>query len=134
MQDWTRSCWLCGRNGADDPLDRHHIFEGWANKANSERWDVTVCLCHNRCHIFGRDAAHNSKATADRLHRYGQRQIMLREGWTVEDFRRVFGRNYLDEDEIEEIYAEQRGETGVQYSDDDFQVVEDEALPEWLCA
>ena len=27
-----KRCWLCGRNGADDPLDVHHIFGG-ANRA-----------------------------------------------------------------------------------------------------
>lgn len=65
MNDWSRSCWLCGRNGASDPLDEHHIFEGWGNRRVSVEYDITVPLCHDRCHIFGRDAAHNSKATAD---------------------------------------------------------------------
>lgn len=30
-----------------------------------------------------------------RLHEYGQRKAMKEQGWTVEDFRREFYKNYL---------------------------------------
>ena len=99
-----RKCWLCGRNGAADPLDTHHLFGGWSGtRQKSEAYGLTVDLCHNRCHIFGPQAAHNCKATMDMMHRYGQRKAMLEQGWTVEEFRQVFGKNYLDENEIEAI-------------------------------
>ena len=127
-----KRCWLCGRNGSVDPLDEHHIFEGWANRAVSEKYDVTVRLCHHDCHIFGRNAAHNSRETADLLHRYGQRRVMLEQGWTVEEFRLAFGRNWLDEDEIEEVYAIQRGEAE-ETDDGSFQVT-DEVVPDWIAA
>lgn len=29
------------------------------------------------------------------LHEYGQRKAMQENGWTVEQFREVFGKNYL---------------------------------------
>ena len=67
-----KRCWLCGRNGADDPLDVHHIF--------------------------GPEAAHRSGETAERLHRYGQEKAMREQGWNREQFRMVFGKNYLDEE------------------------------------
>ena len=89
-------CWLCGRNGAADPLDRHHLFEG-AYRKKSEKYGLVVYLCHNRCHIFGEEAAHNSAATMLALHQYGQRIAMQRFGWTIDDFRREFGKNYLEE-------------------------------------
>lgn len=87
-------CWLCGANGAADPLDRHHIFGGPYRK-KSEKYGLVVYLCHNKCHIFGPGSAHQSKETMDLLHKYGQRMAMQRNGWTVEDFIKEFGRNYI---------------------------------------
>ena len=89
-----RECWLCGKNGALDPLDRHHIFGG-ANKKKSERDGLVVDLCHNECHIFGPKAAHNNAETMRKLHEYGQKKAMDENNWTIDDFIREFGRNYL---------------------------------------
>lgn len=88
------TCWLCGRNGSVDPLDKHHIFGG-AYRKKSEKYGLWVYLCHDRCHIFGPDSAHQNKDTMLELHKFGQRRAMARNGWTVEDFIREFGRNYL---------------------------------------
>lgn len=89
-----RKCWLCGRNGTTDPLDRHHIFEA-SNRKKSEKYGLTVDLCHFRCHIFGPEAVHNNAENMQRLHEYGQRRAMEENGWTVDEFREVFGKNYL---------------------------------------
>lgn len=89
-----RRCWRCGRNGVADPLDHHHIFGG-PNRKKSEKLGLVVDLCHNSCHIFGPQAAHRNKDTMQALHEYGQRKAMEENGWTVEDFIREFGRNYL---------------------------------------
>ena len=91
-----RTCWLCGKNGADDPLDHHHIF-GAANRRKSEKLGLVVDLCHGSCHISGKRAAHRCRETAQALHEYGQRLAMERMGWSTADFAREFGRNYLDE-------------------------------------
>ena len=91
-------CWLCGRNGTQDHLDVHHIFSG-PYRSKSERFGLTVLLCHRRCHINGPSAAHRSPDTAQRLHEYGQRKAMREQGWTIEQFRQQFGRNYIDEEE-----------------------------------
>ena len=91
-----RTCWLCGKNGTDEPLDRHHIFGG-ANRRKSEKLGLVVDLCHGSCHIFGERAAHRCRETAQALHEYGQRMAMERMGWSAEEFVREFGRNYLDE-------------------------------------
>ena len=88
------NCWLCGRNGSQDQLDKHHIFGG-SNRKLSEKYGLTVHLCHNRCHIFGKDAVHNSAETMQELHEYGQKKAMEENGWTVEDFRAVFGKSYI---------------------------------------
>ena len=91
-----RTCWLCGKNGTDEPLDHHHIF-GAANRRKSEQLGLVVDLCHGSCHISGKRAAHRCRETAQALHEYGQRMAMERMGWSTADFVREFGRNYLDE-------------------------------------
>lgn len=90
-----KECFICGRNGTDDPLERHHIFGG-ANRWLSEKYGLVVYLCGNRCHRNGQYAAHRCRDTADMLHRYGQEKAMSENGWTKEEFREIFGRNYLD--------------------------------------
>ena len=89
-----RKCWLCGRNGSVDPLDRHHIFGG-ANRKKSEKYGLVVDLCHHDCHIFGPKAAHNNAETMQKLREYGQRKAMAENDWTIADFIREFDRNYL---------------------------------------
>lgn len=89
-----RSCFLCGRNGAEDPLDRHHIFGG-AYRDKSEKYGLVVDLCHNRCHIFSKMAVHKSAKTMRQLRRYGQLMAMKEQGWTEEEFIREFGKSYL---------------------------------------
>lgn len=93
-KDLPRECWLCGRNGARDPLDAHHIFGG-ANRRLSEQYGLVVLLCHSRCHESGPKAVHRNGETAQRLHEWGQEKAMREQGWRIEDFRRIFGRNYL---------------------------------------
>jgi len=105
-----RRCWLCGRNGSRDPLDKHHIFGGVAYRDKSERYGLTVDLCHDRCHENGPKAAHRCRATAEALRAYGQRKAMVENGWTVEEFRLQFGKNWLSEEELAEVEAEIRGE------------------------
>lgn len=94
MNEEYCSCFLCGRNGNGDPLERHHIYSG-ANRKLSEKYGLVVYLCGSRCHRNGEKAVHRCKETAQYLHEYGQRKAMAEQGWTIEQFREVFGRNYL---------------------------------------
>ena len=88
-----RTCYLCGRNGSEDPLDRHHIFEG-PYRRKSEKYGLVVYLCHNRCHIFGPESVHRNRDTALYLKHLGQQKVMIEQGWDTEDFIREFGKNY----------------------------------------
>ncbi len=90
-----KKCFLCGRNGSTDPLDRHHIFGG-AYRKKSEKYGLVVHLCHRRCHIFSPGSVHQNAGQMRRLHRYGQLTAMQELGWSKEDFIREFGKNYLD--------------------------------------
>lgn len=87
-------CFLCGRNGSGDPLERHHIFPGGLRK-KSEKYGLVVYLCGERCHRNGKYAVHRNREAALLVKQYGQRKAMEEQGWTTEDFIREFGRNYL---------------------------------------
>lgn len=90
-----KKCFLCGRNGNGDRLERHHIF-GAANRSKSEKYGLVVWLCGERCHRNGKYSAHQNGEVMKYLHQYGQRKAMQDQGWTVEQFMEVFGKNYLD--------------------------------------
>ena len=135
-KDLPKACFLCGRNGVGDPLDAHHIFGG-ANRKLSERYALVIPLCHDRCHENGRNAVHRNAAVAQAVHEFGQRLCMDRMGWNIEEFRAVFGRNYLEEDKVQETGAPSsvaaataypRGSQGEGFS----VIAEEEDKPEWL--
>jgi hypothetical protein len=90
-------CFLCKRNGNLDRLELHHIFSGSRRKL-SDKYGLTVWLCGERCHRLGKYSAHQNAEIADYLHKYGQRKAMLEQGWSKEDFMKIFGANYLDEE------------------------------------
>ena len=54
-------CWKCGKWGQ---MERHHIFEGVANRKKSEEYGLVVLLCGEECHRNGREAAHRCGETA----------------------------------------------------------------------
>lgn len=89
-------CFLCGNW---EELEEHHIFTG-ALRPLSTKYKATVRLCP-WCHRLDEDAVHKSRATREYIQDYGQRKVMREQGWTVEEFRAVFGKNYL-QNEIEE--------------------------------
>lgn len=93
MQGNDKECYLCGANGTMDPLHWHHIFGG-ANRKFSEKYGLKVRLCGQRCHENGPEAVHRNRRTAERLKKEGQRAFEQTHG-TREEFRRIFGRNYL---------------------------------------
>ena len=84
-------CFICHRYGE---LEQHHIF-GASNRKNSTRYKLTVYLCPY-CHREGKDAVHKNKDTMQWLHEYGQKKAMRENGWSIEDFRKVFHANYLE--------------------------------------
>jgi len=152
-KDLPKACFLCGRNGVGDPLDAHHIFGG-ANRKLSERYALVIPLCHDRCHENGKDAVHRNGTVAQAVHEFGQRLAMERMGWSIEEFRAVFGRNYLPEEPSggsapigspcggrETLDAGRRtphqsaaltASTRGSQRDEGFRITEEEDLPEWL--
>ena len=89
-------CYLCGRPALyNDPLDNHHVFLGPYRK-KSEKYGLTVYLHHSDCRIFGKDAVHNNAEICRKLQSEVQEIAMKHYGWTLGDFIRRFGRNYVD--------------------------------------
>lgn len=103
-----RKCFLCGRNGTGDPLDRHHCFSG-ALRKKSEKYGLVVDLCHHRCHIDGKAAVHRNPESRAYVQKWAQMKAMEENGWTVEEFRMEFGRNYLDEEDMAGVCIDASG-------------------------
>jgi len=91
-------CWLCGKRAYEvygfNRLERHHIFGG-PNRKKSEKYGLVVCLCGDSCHRNGLQAVHRNAETMQKLHAYGQEKAMRENGWSVDDFRREFGKSYI---------------------------------------
>lgn len=95
MKNSERVCFLCGRHGSSySQIEIHHIFGG-AYRKKSTKYGLVVPLCHY-CHNEPPNGAHHNKHTMLMLHQYGQKKAMLENDWSVQDFIREFGRNYLD--------------------------------------
>lgn len=81
-------CAICFKTG---PLQRHEVFHG-PFRAKAKRLGLWVSICPE-CH----DKVHKTDGKLDRrLKEWGQRNAMVAYGWTVADFRREFGKNYLE--------------------------------------
>ena len=63
----------------------------------SEKYGLVVYLCHSRCHIEGKYSVHQNAMVMEYVHKYGQRKAMKENGWSVDEFREIFGANYIDE-------------------------------------
>ena len=82
-------CFVCYRKG---DLARHEVIHG-AFRERSKKYGlwVNVCPeCHNKIHF--------TDGKLDRLLKENaQRQAMRVYGWSVDEWRRKFGKNYLSE-------------------------------------
>lgn len=92
VQSDTTVCFLCGRNGGGDPLEKHHCF-GASNRKHSDEDGLVVYLCGNRCHRNGKLSAHQSAVTAELLKVEAQKAYEDRH--TREEFMRRYGKSWL---------------------------------------
>ena len=80
-------CYVCKRYGH---TDEHHVFGG-ANRKLSEHYGLKVYLCrdcHNKVHFSDGELMNilRIRAEARALEYYD---------WSIEQFIKIFGRNYL---------------------------------------
>ena len=91
-------CFICKQNPCGDPLDKHHVYFS-SLRSQSEKYGLTVYLHHNRCHIFGENAVHKNARINRKLQAFAQRKAMKHYEWSIADFRAIFHKNYIEEDE-----------------------------------
>ncbi|HZJ75237.1 MAG TPA: hypothetical protein VFD25_01485 [Clostridia bacterium] len=86
-------CELCRKYGE---IERHHIFGG-TRRAISEKYGAVINLCRS-CHNEPPNGAHFNKERREGLQARGQAMVMHKQGWTKEQFRQTFGKNYIYEE------------------------------------
>lgn len=75
-------------------LHRHHVFMGNKQRSISEKYGAVMYLCPE-CHTDGKAAVHRNKAVRLWTQEEMQKKLMQENSWTVQDFIKIFGRNYL---------------------------------------
>ena len=94
LQPDNTQCFLCGMNASIEPLDLHHCFNK-SDKKKSEKYGLMVYLHHRKCHIFGKESVHQNAEVNNRVKAHAQRVAMKHYGWSVDDWLKIFGKNYL---------------------------------------
>jgi len=84
-------CKLCG--GA--ATDNHHIYGGVAYRKKSTKYGFIVPLCR-ACHT-GDNGVHHNRTNNLKLKRWAQAQF--EQEHSREEFRAIFGKSYIDEEE-----------------------------------
>ena len=74
-------------------LHRHEVFYG-TNRQKSIDYGLVVFLTPEM-HNMSDYGVHFNKAFNDELRRIGQKAAMEYYGWSIQDFRNIFGANYL---------------------------------------
>ena len=90
QKDKTR-CYICG---SSQWLEEHHIFGGNPNRKLSEKYGLKVHLCHY-CHNEPPEGIHHNADNNRLLKANAQKEAMLHYGWSIDDFRRIYGKSYL---------------------------------------
>ena len=92
IQDWTeKNCIVCG---ATQNLHIHEVFFGTANRQLSIKHGLCVCLC-SRHHNGSNEGVHFNRTLDKKLKAHAQSIAMQKNNWTVDDFRKIFGKSFL---------------------------------------
>lgn len=83
-------CFVCGTT---HNLHKHHIIHGTANRKLSEKYGLTCWLCYKH-HNGSNDGVHFNSDLDFYLKQLAEKAFLKVHG-TIEDFTRIFGRNYL---------------------------------------
>lgn len=94
IQSDRTQCFLCGRNGATDPLECHHVMFG-PHRKKADADGLTVYLCGSRCHRNGAESVHRNRETDLYLKRMAQTAYEKRH--VHSEWMRRYGKNYLEE-------------------------------------
>lgn len=92
LQDDLSYCFKCGKTTGK--IDRHEVFQGVAYRKKSKEHGLWVMLCHESCHE-GKDGVHGNRAFREELSAYAQKRAQETYGWTVDEWRERFGKNWI---------------------------------------
>ena len=87
-------CAFCGLEHVE--VVRHEIFQGAGRRENCKQYGLWITVCP-RCHSWIH--SNPNMETVKELDEQAQHQAMEKYGWSVDDFRRIFGKNYIDLEE-----------------------------------
>lgn len=90
MTDEHDRCYICGSYRW---IEWHHIF-GASYRNKSTKYGLVIPLCHWH-HNEPPNGAHFNTELDNHLRATAQRKAMERYGWTVDQFRKIFGKNYI---------------------------------------
>ncbi len=94
LHEDKENCYLCGMNRNLEPLECHHVFNG-SNRKWSEKYGLTVYLHGNKCHRTGENSVHVNGEVREQLQAQAQRKAMEHYNWSIDEFRRIFGRSFI---------------------------------------
>lgn len=102
MQDKeSGQCYLCRLLHKDYSIktvrEEHHVMGGIANRKLSEKYGLKVYLDPDH-HRNGSEAVHKNEEVANLLKKEAQKAFMRT--YPESDFREIFGKNYLTENEL----------------------------------
>lgn len=92
LTDDLEHCIICGR----PKVNKHEIFFGTANRQISKNYGLVIPLCEEIHHNqYACKGIHFDKNLCDEWHRIGQEKFMEYYNKTIDEFRGIFGKNYL---------------------------------------
>ncbi len=113
------TCYLCAKLDGNyqyhEVLHKHHVFGG-PNRTISEAEGFTVHLCLGH-HEIGDAAVHNNQENMRILQRDAQREY--EKTHTREQFMKLIGRNYLDNQEKKIATQGQQDTNGFRFIEED---------------
>ena len=90
LTDDLETCLVCGTTKG---IHIHHVF-GASNRKKSTEYRLVAPLCgyHHNLSDYG---VHLNRTLDSKLKRFAQKKAMSYYEWSIDDFIRIFGRNYL---------------------------------------
>lgn len=97
IQEDREHCFLCGMNARADyfGLEEHHCYEGYGRRELSEQYGLKVYICGDKCHRNGKNSVHKNAKVDRALKKVVQKRAMQYYGWSVEEFIKRIGKNYI---------------------------------------
>ena len=75
-------------------IELHHVYGGTGRRKISDKYGLTVYLCHNH-HNEPPYGVHFNREAREALQAECQIRAMYKHGWTVDDFRQKIGKSYI---------------------------------------